>query len=341
MNDGGLKVMKVKKPFPIILIYLCGLVITTAACNLPSRQVDMRPTYAAETVQARLTLGPVNTSIPDSPLPTGTATLPSSMERGPETPTNTPIPPTETNAPCDRAGFVSDVTVPDGTIFRAGESFTKTWRLKNLGTCTWTPDHELLFKDGDSMGGPASQQLTTGSVAPGQTVDISVNLVAPSTDGVYKGFWWIRADSGVVFGIGASGQSPFFLEIEVGESPPTEIPPLSNGKVDVDQTYSIDFDTGSITSGLDADLWFHVVSPVEKYLEPKNGAQFKHLTTVPSLEKCQTEVLSASAIPFGGVSVGDWLCYRTNEGNVGRTEVEGITPGEPQTIKFDYITWDT
>jgi hypothetical protein len=341
MNDGGLKVMKVKKPFPIIFLYLCGLVITAAACNLPSRQIDMRPTYAVETVQARLTLGPVNTSIPDSPLPTGTGTLPSSTERGPETPTNTPIPPTETNAPCERAGFVSDVTVPDGTIFSAGESFTKTWRLKNLGTCTWTPDHELLFKDGDSMGGPASQQFTTGSVAPGQTVDISVNLVAPSTDGVYKGFWWIRADSGVVFGIGASGQSPFFIEIEVGEPPPTEIPPLSNGKVDVDQTYSIDFDTGSITSGLDADLWFHVVSPVEKYLEPKNGAQFKHLTTVPSLEKCQTEVLSASAIPFGGVSVGDWLCYRTNEGNVGRTEVEGITPGEPQTIKFDYITWDT
>lgn len=333
--------MNKKKPFPIILLCLCGLVITAVACNFLSRQVDMRPTYAAETVQVRLTLGPVDTSTPVSPLPTETPTLPSPMERGPETPTNTPIPPTETNTPCDRAGFVSDVTVPDGTIFRAGESFTKTWRLKNLGTCTWEPDHELLFKDGDSMGGPASQQLTTGSVAPGQTVDISVNLVAPSTDGTYKGFWWIRADSGVVFGIGASGQSPFFIEIEVGEPPPTEIPPLSNGKVDLDQTYSIDFDTGSITSGSDADLWFHVVSPVEKYLEPKNGAQFKHLTTVPSLEKCQTEVLSASAIPFGSMSVRDWLCYKTDEGNVGRAEIEGITPGEPQTIKFDYITWDT
>jgi len=333
--------MNNRKSYIKILLFLFGLIIMTGACNLPSRQVDMRPTYAAETVQARLTLGPVDNSIPDSPLPTATTALPSPTEGGPATPTNTPIPPTETNIPCDRAGFVSDVTVPDGTIFSAGESFTKTWRLKNLGTCTWEPNYKLLFKDGDAMGGPASQQLTTGSVAPGQTVDISVNLVAPSTDGTYKGFWLLRAESGIVFGIGASGQSPFYIEIKVGEPPPTAIPPLSSGKVDLNQTFSIDFDSGAITSGSGTDLWFEAVSTTEKYLKPKSGAKFKHMNTVPSLVKCKTEVLSASAIPFGGVSVGDWLCYQTNEGNIGRAEIEGITPGEPQTIKFDYITWDT
>ena len=325
----------------MIILSLCGVVIFATACNLPSRQVDMRPTYAAETVQARLTLGPIDTEVPESPLPTGTVTLPSPTAGGPKTPTNTPIPPTETNPPCHRAGFVSDVTVPDGTIFSSGESFTKIWRLKNLGTCTWDTNYELLFKDGDSMEGPASQQLTTGSVAPGQTVDISVDLVAPGANGTYKAFWWLRADSGVVFGIGVSGQSPFFIEIEVGEPPPTEIPHLSNGKVDLDQSYLIDFDSGTITSGSDADLWFNAVSAVEKYLEPQNGAQFKKMTNVPSLEDCQAEVLSASAIPFGSVSVGNWLCYKTNDGNVGRAEIEGITSGEPQTIKLDYVTWDT
>lgn len=301
----------------------------------------MRPTYAAETVQARLTLGPIDSRTPDSPLPTATVALPSPTAGGPATPTNSPIPPTETNVPCDRAGFVSDVTVPDGTIFSTDESFTKIWRLKNLGTCTWDSNYVLLFKDGDSMEGPASQQLTTGSVAPGQTVDISVDLVAPGTDGTYKGFWWIRAESGVVFGIGVSGQSPFFIEIEVGEPPPTEIPHLSDGKVDLEQSYSIDFDSGTITSGSDSDLWFHVVSAVEKYLEPQNGAQFKKMSAVPSLSDCQAEVLSASAIPFGSVSVGNWLCYKTDDGNVGRAEFEGITSGDPQTIKFDHVTWDT
>ena len=38
----------------------------------------------------------------------------------------------------DRAQFVADVTVPDGTRYDPGATFTKTWRLRNIGTCTWT-----------------------------------------------------------------------------------------------------------------------------------------------------------------------------------------------------------
>ena len=45
-------------------------------------------------------------------------------------------PPTNTPSPCNNAVFVSE-TVPDGTEYDVGESFTKTWRLKNVGTCTW------------------------------------------------------------------------------------------------------------------------------------------------------------------------------------------------------------
>ena len=39
---------------------------------------------------------------------------------------------------CDQAQFVSDLTVPDGSSFAPGATFTKTWRLKTIGTCTWT-----------------------------------------------------------------------------------------------------------------------------------------------------------------------------------------------------------
>jgi peptidoglycan hydrolase-like protein with peptidoglycan-binding domain len=51
------------------------------------------------------------------------------------------------------------------------------------------------------MEGPLEQALTTGTVAPGQTVDVSVNLVAPSTPGTYLGYWIIRDSGGVLFGI--------------------------------------------------------------------------------------------------------------------------------------------
>ena len=308
---------------------------------MPSRQVDPRPTYAAETVQARLTQGPVDTSIPDVPLMTSTPIPATPTESGPPTPTNSPIPPTETSVPCDRATFDSDVTIPDGTTLSQSESFTKTWRLKNAGTCTWNADYELLFKDGDSMDGPASQQLTTGSIAPGQTVDISVDLVAPSEDGSYRGYWWLRADSGVVFGIGASGQSPFFVDIKVGEPEPTEAPFDLTAKINLDQTFSVDFDTTTITSGSGADLRFHAVSSTEKYLEPRNGAQFKLLASRPTLATCQSEVLSSSQISLDTVSSGNWLCFKTTDNQIGLAEIEAITAGDPQTITFDYGIWDT
>src|SRR5512147_2949619 len=88
--------------------------------------------------------------------------------------------PTALAAACDQAQFVSDVTVPDGSSFAPGAAFTKTWRLKNIGTCTWTTSYTLVWAGGDQMGGPTSIVLSA-QVAPSQTVDLSVNLTAPST----------------------------------------------------------------------------------------------------------------------------------------------------------------
>ncbi len=53
------------------------------------------------------------------------------------TPTRTPGPATVPPSSCDKAQFVSDVTIPDGTVMSPGQKFTKTWSLKNVGTCAW------------------------------------------------------------------------------------------------------------------------------------------------------------------------------------------------------------
>ena len=55
--------------------------------------------------------------------------------------------------------FVKDVTIPDGTQLSAGEVFTKTWRLQNRGTCTWTPDYMLVYTSGDQMGSTTAVRL--------------------------------------------------------------------------------------------------------------------------------------------------------------------------------------
>src|SRR6187455_1853414 len=73
-------------------------------------------------------------------------------------------------ATCDWAQFVSDVTVPDGTIFQPGATFTKTWRLKNIGTCTWTTAYSMVFDSGEKMGSTVSVNFQA-SVPPGGTID--------------------------------------------------------------------------------------------------------------------------------------------------------------------------
>jgi hypothetical protein len=115
----------------------------------------------------------------------------------------------------DRVTFVSDVSVPDNTQFAPNTSFTKTWRLKNSGTCTWTPDYVTTFVSGDPMGAVYPVKLTS-SVAPGQNVDVSVNMASPNTNGTYKGNWAIKNPSGKVFALGTNNDVPFWVQIIVG-----------------------------------------------------------------------------------------------------------------------------
>jgi hypothetical protein len=125
--------------------------------------------------------------------------------------------PTKTSTPgtvCDKATFVSDVTVPDGTTFSAGTPFTKTWRIRNDGSCTWTTSYAMLFVSGDLLGASTASNLPT-SVAPGQTIDVSINMIAPSAPGHYRSYWQMRNASGTKFGFGPSGTWGIYADINV------------------------------------------------------------------------------------------------------------------------------
>src|SRR5581483_10995728 len=138
--------------------------------------------------------------------------------------TSTPVPPTSTSG-CDRAQFVSDVTIPDGTVFPPNTTFTKTWRLKNVGTCTWTTSYQLVFQSGNQMGAPDSVFLPQ-TVVPGQIVDLSVILTSPSVAGSYRGYWLLKNPTGTLFGIGTNADKPFWVDIMVSGSA-TPVPSTS------------------------------------------------------------------------------------------------------------------
>jgi len=128
--------------------------------------------------------------------------------------TSTPISSFTPSVICNRAGYVKDVTVPDGTAINSGTKFTKTWRLTNTGACAWTTDYEVAFFTGDKIGGPSSFSLDD-NISPGETVDISVTLTAPNNLGTYVGYWKLRNANDVTFGIGPWAQDPFWVNIKV------------------------------------------------------------------------------------------------------------------------------
>jgi hypothetical protein len=243
------------------LIFMVGILLLLTACNFPGSTTEPTTgpeviyTSAAQTLIAQQTQAAAGTPIvvasPTSGGMVATATLPMVIvptatplpPTNTPLPTNTPIPPTATPIPipCDRAQFVSDVTVPDNTEIGAGTTFVKTWRLRNNGSCTWTSGYTMFFYNGDAMSGPASAPITNGTVPPGSTIDISVTLIAPITPGSFKGNWRLRNTGGTPFGIGENADQSFYVQIKSVAPTPTPSPTSA-------YTLSYDF----ITRGPDA-----------------------------------------------------------------------------------------
>lgn len=135
---------------------------------------------------------------PPSPTPT--------LDGGEETPVSPDC--------SEKAAFYADVTVPDGTFFNQGESFTKTWRFRNEGTCTWTTDYSIVFHSGDNMSAPIEIPFPE-TVPPGELVDISADMKAPTRGGQQQSNWEFNKPSGEHFGAGSSGKDLFWALISV------------------------------------------------------------------------------------------------------------------------------
>ena len=230
-------------------IVLILMVFILGACNMPNgspssaEQTAIIDRSVAETVAAgpAASLEAVDPVVSDTPDTgsgePGTPTPTITPEADTPTPSNTPI-------PCNLGKFVTDVTIPDGTTYEPGEVFTKTWRLKNTGSCAWTSGYDIVFSGGDAMSAPVSVQITSGTVNPGQNVDVSVDMTAPASAGTYRGNWQLRDPSDVIFGIENSTSGFFYVEIKV--KVPTEVPaPTTN-------TVNITLSTrGQVEDGLD------------------------------------------------------------------------------------------
>ena len=140
------------------------------------------------------------------PVPVPTAEPPTPTP-APDQPTATPAPTRPPAACIDGMAWVADLSFDDRNmsappLVPPGQPFVKSWRVRNSGTCTWNSAYFLGFDHGNV---PAAQMggqpvFVRGTVAPGATYDFSANLVAPTTPGVYQGFWQMRNGNGTAFG---------------------------------------------------------------------------------------------------------------------------------------------
>jgi hypothetical protein len=259
----------------------------------------------------------------------------------------------------DRAAFVTDVTVPDGADFTPGQAFVKTWRLRNSGTCTWTSSYDLVFDHGDSMGGSASLALP-GLVHPGEIIDLSVNLTAPGAEGGYIGYWLLRNNNGVLFGIGTNANVAFWVEIEVleeaeeveDEEPlilelvPMPLFPLfvsSGSGQSLPTGACFDLDAGSMVGcGSAADLRYNAELKMEGFpptmtavfeVDPRNGARFDYFgNDTPSGGDCQAAGLSGSTFEVQSKV----YCYQTEAGKYGYIKINSASM---MHMNFDWATY--
>jgi len=202
-----------------LMLYLILLALVVGGCNMPQESSDPQPqpggieTAAAQTVAVHLTQAAERGQI------VSTATPFPEFQASPSadlTQAGDPGTPAPTASACDRVRFIKDVTIPDGEDLQPGEEFTKTWRLENAGTCSWTAGYSLVFDRGDALSGPTGIPVSVETVEPGDTVDVSVDLVAPAETGTYQGFWKLRNAQGGRFGIGADSKA-FWVKIDVVE----------------------------------------------------------------------------------------------------------------------------
>ncbi len=321
-----------------------------SACNYP---LNVSVDTSMPTADAGEETGDSESSEPETqPTPTEEPSAP--MDTPEPTPTATTEPPTDTPEPtgCTNfASFVSDVTYPDEMEVEADSAFTKTWRLRNDGTCTWTSSYALVFSHGDRMDGPAESNLA-GAVPPGSTVDISSGMTAPTDAGTYQGFWKLRSNDGVLFGVGTDGSVAFWVKIVVpSEDEGIIFEPLvpvfeayllfkaSGTDLVLPKNGCFDLDDGEQVScgAAQADFRYeysHILFTHDYEINPLHGVGFRDVgTEAPTREQCDVGTVSPATFDLKH----HYYCYETSDGNLGWIK---ITAYSPSAVFFDFATFN-
>jgi hypothetical protein len=144
------------------------------------------------------TITAIRTEVPTSTVVPSPTAVPSSEPTAPPELTVVPVPTADVSGCTLEAVFQADITIPDDSQVQAGEVFTKTWLIRNAGTCAWGPAYRFVYVQGEKMNG--SDSVPVSRTAPGEATEISVVMVGPEEPGQHRGYWRMCVNGSEFFG---------------------------------------------------------------------------------------------------------------------------------------------
>jgi len=123
-------------------------------------------------------------------------------------------------------------------------------------------------------------------------------------------------------------------------TPPTPAPvTYSTGPILLKQTYSANFDNGTISTP-GSDMWFEAVDPWHRYLNPRSGAKMAvGDRSNRGYYGCSAAHFSTHRVNINAIPVGSYVCVKTNAGRISQFRVNGIYGGAVKKMRLGYTTW--
>ena len=171
------------------LIILLAVLLSLTGCGLrPSLQApdaSQAPPYRPPTLAVK---EPTSTAEPTQPIV---------------------LVPSPTIACTDQLTYVSDLTVPDGTVVVPDSTIDKRWEVENSGTCNWNENYHLRQIAGPDLG--ISKEQALYPARSGSRANLRIVLTAPSKPDKYHIVWQAANPAGQLFG------DPIYMDIVVSE----------------------------------------------------------------------------------------------------------------------------
>lgn len=215
------------------------------------------------------------------------------------------------------------VTVPDGTIIRAGDTFKKIWKLRNVGSTTWA-NYRLAAIVGDltingrtirSQNFAAQNFINLDNIVSCESRDLPpITMTAPTQHGTYYSYWQLVNSAGAPFG------DRIYVKFVVGETPDEQ---ADYGSADGEQGTA---DSPGALSGRDADS---VNTAIGNYVYgrtdlrvPGRGLDFEFRRTYNSLDVTQS--------PLGRGWSHSYHIYVTPEGS----DISAVHYSDGKVLRF-------